>query len=75
MKKILNYLAHRFYYRFIVIKTTDYARKMGLIPYCNIFGDAINKYNCRSFFIDSYGNTYRCKELNEYKQTYKKINK
>ena len=67
-KEILNYLALRFYYRFTVIKTTEKAREMGLTHYCNLFGDAIDQYNCRSFFTDSYGNVYRCREFRGYKQ-------
>lgn len=28
--------------------------------HCNIYGDAINAFNCRSIWLDSKGRSYRC---------------
>ena len=30
---------------------------------CNIYGDYINLYNCRSIWKDERGKTFRCKQL------------
>jgi len=47
-----------------VIPTCDQAREMGLIFYRNVYGDEINKTNCRSFWLDQYNRPFRCAELN-----------
>ena len=68
MKRLLTYLSVIFYHRFVVIETTEKAIEKGLVPYMNIYGDAVNDYNCTSIFKDSYGNCYRCAESIGYKQ-------
>ncbi len=47
---------------FIVIETTDQAKEMGLKYVMNIYGDAINHYDCRSFWSNEFGHIYRCKQ-------------
>ena len=55
-----------FWFRsFRKVKTVQQAQNMGLIHETNIFGDGINFTNCRSFWKDKYGHTYRCDELLE----------
>src|ERR1022692_2197683 len=51
------------------IKTVEQAQKMGLFYHSNVYGDEINRSNCRSWWIDIYGHSYRCAEL--YKDIYK----
>lgn len=39
------------------------ANEWNLIHVRNVFGDAINHYNCRSIWKDSKGRLYRVKQL------------
>jgi len=39
------------------------AKKLGLKHYRNIYGDEINKINCRSIWIDGNSKKYRVKNL------------
>ena len=45
------------------VKTVKDAESMGLHHIRNIFGDEINRMNCRSLWNDNYWNVYRCGEL------------
>lgn len=63
MKEILRYLSVIFYHRFVVIKTIKEAEVRGLKFEHNVYGDSINRYNCRSFWYDEYDMRYRCAEL------------
>jgi len=63
--KILRFLAVCFYHRFVIIKSCDDAIKRGLKFGENVYGDAINTWNCRSFWYDEYNYRYRCAELYE----------
>jgi len=45
------------------IKTVKEAQDMGLTHLTNVHGDAINYVNCRSYWKDKYGNSYRCSEF------------
>lgn len=45
------------------ILNVETARKMGLTHYTNLYGDFINKYNCRSLWRDEFHNLYGCNEL------------
>jgi hypothetical protein len=51
------------YVRNFKVITIKKANELGLKWYCNIYGDEINKLNCRSIFIDKKGRNYRVKEL------------
>ena len=48
------------------VKTVKDAESMGLHHIRNIFGDEINRMNCRSLWNDNYWNVYRCGELHVY---------
>jgi len=48
---------------FKVIPTIEIAEKRGLTFEQNVYGDGINRFNCRSFFYNKYGYRYRCAEL------------
>jgi hypothetical protein len=63
MKKIIRFLLVCFYYRFKIIKTIKEAKKRNLTHYKNVYGDSINKYNCRSVWYDEFGFIYRCEQL------------
>lgn len=43
--------------------TTDKAIELGLKPHMNIYGDLVNKTNCRSIWKDSKENWYWCKYI------------
>lgn len=58
MKRIKN-----FFLSFRLIKTIDQAANMGLGFCRNVYGDEINDRDCRSIWIDEYGNLFRCAEL------------
>ena len=65
MRKMLRFILVCFYHRFIVIEGCDKAEKRGLVFESNVHGDAINMWNCRSFWRDEYGFRYRCSELHK----------
>ena len=44
--------------------TQKEAEGLGLIWFQNIYGDAIDVFDCRSIWCDSEGRPYRVKELN-----------
>ena len=49
---------------FKVIPTVKKAKKRGLLFDCNVYGDGINRFNCRSFFYHPVHKLrYRCGEL------------
>mgnify|MGYP001426107824 CR=1 FL=1 len=74
MKKIFRFISFYLYHRFIIIKTCKEATEKGLIFDENVYGDAINAWNCRSFWYDKYNLRYRCAELSPYieKANYRK---
>lgn len=45
------------------ILSIEECKEMNLIPSFNLYGDAINMFNCRSFWKDEKGKLYRCKDL------------
>lgn len=45
------------------IPTVEEAQRRGLKHDSNVYGDAINHQNCRSWWTDKYGNFYRCDQL------------
>ena len=63
MKRLFRYITLIFYHMFIVIDTCEIAQKRGLVFDNNVHGDAINAWNCRSFWYDEYNFRYRCAEL------------
>jgi len=63
MKKILRFLSVCFYHRFVVINNCKQAQEKGFKFSENVHGDAINIWNCRSFWSDEFGFRYRCAEL------------
>jgi len=63
MKRVFRFLEVCFYHRFKIIKYCDEAKKRGLHHSHNVYGDEINRYNCRSFWYDEYNFLYRCNEL------------
>ena len=46
------------------IPTVEQAVKMELKHDKNVFGDEINRLDCRSLWYDKYDNLYRCDQLN-----------
>lgn len=52
-----------FYYRTFKVIPFGKAHDLGLTFKCNIYGDLINKINCRSIWIDSKGREYRVEGL------------
>ena len=50
----------------ITISTVE-AIKLGLEPEFNVYGDMINRWNCRSIWRDQKRNVYRIAELIEMK--------
>ncbi len=66
MKNIISNYLHEFGSRTRKnIPTVEEAKKQGLKHYSNVFGDAINHVNCRSWWYDEYENMFRCDELLE----------
>ena len=65
MRKTLRFISVFFYYRFKIIKKCETALKRDLQFGCNVYGDGINLWNCRSFWKDKFGFLYRCAELYE----------
>ena len=63
MKRILRFFTVNFYHRFKVIKTCNDAKERGLQFDNNVYGDAINMWNCRSFWYDEFNYRYRCAKL------------
>lgn len=53
----------RWYKRNYCILSIEECEKMSLIPSFNLYGDAVNMFNCRSFWKDEKGRLYRCKAL------------
>lgn len=53
----------KWYIRNFKVIYQDQAEKLGLTWYQNIYGDAINYFNCRSFWKDDRGRCYRVSEL------------
>ncbi len=45
---------------FFRIKTIELAKEKGMTFVTNIYGDAINHYNCRSIWKNKYNHIYRC---------------
>ena len=56
--KLINWLKS-----FAVIPTIEECGRRKLTFLSNVYGDSINRLNCRSLWIDRYGITYRCAEL------------
>lgn len=51
------------YIRWFKILTIEEATKLGLKPFTNVYGDNINIYNCRAFWIDEKNRIYKVSEL------------
>lgn len=51
------------YTRWFKILTIEEAQDLGLTHYINVYGDNINFYNCRSFWIDKNNKVYKISEL------------
>jgi hypothetical protein len=60
--KLIIYIKYIFYYKFKIIRTIEQAKEMKLTLSHNVYGDFINRYNCRSIWKDKYGLEYRCAE-------------
>lgn len=54
---------YRFYLRWFKVISEEKAKKLGLKFYRNIYGDEINRTNCRSIWLDGNNKRYRVKEL------------
>lgn len=52
--------------RTFCVITTEKAKSLGLSPKYNIYGDYINKLNCRSIWKDNKDKEYRVHELVEH---------
>lgn len=59
--KILHNLYMWWVSQFVI--STEKAKKLGLKPYMNVYGDGINRLNCRSLWRDERDNRYRVHEL------------
>jgi hypothetical protein len=69
----MNYLLHNLkmlYLSIFKVITKEQAINLGLSFSCNVYGDEINKINCRSIWEDRKGNAYRVSELIEQKNIY-----
>lgn len=53
---------HLWYIRTFKVITTEQAKSLNLTFIRNVYGDEINKLNCRSIWFDSKTRTYRVKE-------------
>lgn len=51
--------------RIFTVISAEEAKKLGLKHITNIYGDMINKINCRSIYKDSKGRQYRVRELKQ----------
>lgn len=60
IKRIIDW-----YIRTLMVISKEKAVRKGLFFRCNIYGDLINKFNCRSFYVDDKKRVYRVNELNE----------
>jgi hypothetical protein len=49
--------------RMFTVLPNKKAKALGLKHKCNIYGDLINKLNCRSIWVDKKGNEYRVERL------------
>ena len=49
--------------QFGITITTKEAKSLGLKFHQNVYGDLINRFNCRSFWKDAKGNIYHIREL------------
>ena len=58
MNKIIMWFIRTF-----TVLPNEKAKALGLKHKCNIYGDLINKLNCRSIWIDEKGNEYRVEHL------------
>ena len=56
--KLINWIKS-----FSLISTVEECGRRKLIFVTNVYGDSINRMNCRSLWSDQYGITYRCSEL------------
>lgn len=51
------------YARWFQVIDIQTARKWNLTHFGNVYGDMINRFNCRSIWEDSKGRQYRIKQL------------
>lgn len=51
------------YVRNYKVISMELASSLNLVCYRNIYGDEINRLNCRSIWVDKKGNEYRVSEL------------
>lgn len=59
----MKYKIKLWYYRNFGILSEKDAIAIGLTPVRNIYGDEINRLNCRSIWMDSHYRIYRVKSL------------
>ena len=57
---------YEWYLRVFCILDIRDAEKKGLRFYGNVYGDEINRLNCRSVWLDSKGRRYRVKQLGDF---------
>lgn len=62
MEKIYDKIKFWFKKEFGIL-TIDECEKLGLIHCHNVYGDFINRMNCRSIWRDKKGKSYRCCSL------------
>ena len=58
----------------MMLQMAQDAEKLKLKFVQNIYGDSINALDCRSIWIDEYGNEYRCQQLFDNKKYIKDEN-
>lgn len=63
--KILKIIRKWFVCQFSIVISEKEARELNLKFDCNVYGDQINYWNCRSLWRDSKRNIYRIRELME----------
>lgn len=45
------------------VLSIEECKRLNLDFYCNVYGDPINMFNCRSFWRDKNFKNYSCREL------------
>ena len=53
----------KWFYRTFKVISKEQAIEWNLFHFYNVYGDLINKLNCRSIWVDNKGKKYRVREL------------
>jgi len=63
MNNYIKTIKFSFVSMFKIHKNCNSCKKMNLKFFKNIYGDEINRLNCRSLWSDDFGNLHRCSTL------------